>query len=385
MRKSSLWRLAFVLVASVMLLSTVHAQENGDSPPATAAPHITVRNTTPLYSGPGITYRTLGELDGDERLDLLARNTIGNWVELRVEDGDASTVEGWALTGDLEFDDTIHFSQVNIDSTLTDAALYNVDDETTARLYAVPVIPHISDAMRMVYALGQSLGNHSNAITKIGDSLSVSSIYLTPMWRTDHKLGAYDYLADTIAYFGESTRHQSVASRIGLNTSSIFDPMWADQAMCNADESPLMCEYRISRPSIAFIMFGPNDVVSNMTVEEYSEQMRLMVEISLDVGIIPVLSTFSVHPESRWWDKSMAFNLALVDIAADYEVPIMNLWSAARVLPNYGLAGDNIHMMHGTYEYFNFTTGHEASVGISLQNLVSLTTLYELYTFLDMR
>ncbi|MEQ8677731.1 MAG: hypothetical protein RLP44_04025 [Aggregatilineales bacterium] len=378
MRVTIFWRFAVSFILSTLCLSLVIAQDEDTTTP------ITIRQTTSLYSGPGITYREIGELDGDESLDLLARNRIGNWVELRVIGSEENSLEGWALTGTLSLAESIHFSDTPIDETLTDAAPYNLDDDLLARMYSVPVIPQISDDMRMVYALGQSLGNRSETITKIGDSLSVSSIYLTPMWRTDHRLGAYDYLADPIAYFGESTRHESVASRIGLNTSSIFDPMWADQVLCNADESPLLCEYRLTRPSIAFIMFGPNDVVSNMTVEGYESQMRVLVEITLDVGIIPVLSTFSTHPQSRWWDKSMAFNLALVDIAADYDVPIMNLWSAARALPNYGLAGDNIHMMHGTYEYFNFTTGHEATVGISLQNLVSLATLYELYTFLEM-
>ncbi len=350
-----------------------------------SANSIDLRQNVTLYSGPGMTYREIGTLSpaDDLMLTIHERNALGNWVMLHITEGTTQR-EGWVLTGYLDLPETVQFSEVPINPALSDAAPYNVDDPRLARLYTLPILPEMNENLLIVYVIGQMRGNRSNVITKIGDSLSTSPVYLTPMPREDHRLGAYDFLADSIAYFGESLTRQSVASRVGLNTYSIFDTMWSAPQLCEQDETPLNCEIRLARPGIAVILFGPNDMVSRMTVDEYYEQMRQIIETTLSQGVIPLLSTFSTNPQSIHWDRAIDFNLALVSIAEEYEVPIMNLWLAARTLPNFGLARDNIHMQHGTYEYFNFTTGHEATVGVSLQNLVALGALDRLYTFLQM-
>lgn len=72
------------------------------------------------------------------------------------------------------------------------------------------------------------------------------------------------------------------------------------------------------------------------------------------------------------------FNLALDAIAQQYHVPLINLWAAARVLPDYGLEADGIHMQHSGWETLYYATGHEAYYGMSLQNLLSLTILHEI-------
>src|SRR5690606_17332187 len=117
MRLINVGRVSLNLMLILMCLSIASAQDTHDSSPEGIEPLLEVRTETTLYSGPGVTYRALGELDGNETLDLLARNRIGNWVELRVQDeDDADTMlEGWALTGALTLDETIHFSDVQVD------------------------------------------------------------------------------------------------------------------------------------------------------------------------------------------------------------------------------------------------------------------------------
>jgi hypothetical protein len=203
------------------------------------------------------------------------------------------------------------------------------------------------------------------------------------MNRTDYVLGPYDYIEETIRFFGPHVPNVSAAARLGMASYTVFDPMWADPALCRRGLNPLACEVERTQPSVLFVMFGPNDVL-HMTPDEYAANMRRVVVALLDRGVIPVLSTFSYHPGAARFAAAVEFNLALVDIAAEYEVPLINLWSAARALPNYGLDRDNLHMRHSGFYNLKFDTGHETWYGVSLRNLLSIRMLDELRRKLEM-
>lgn len=113
-------------------------------------------------------------------------------------------------------------------------------------------------------------------------------------------MARYHYLEDTVNYYSELTALASTAAKIGMATYTVFDPMWADAELCNSGELPLECDYRRKTPSIAFIMFGPNDVLHN-NPEEYAENLRAILDFTLERGIIPVLLTFSYSPDNEYW------------------------------------------------------------------------------------
>lgn len=351
--------------------------------PADSLHLIAPREQAIVRQGPGHTHLQVNQLDWQDTITILERNRAGNWLHIRVQRGAGVVIDGWVMTGHLILDEAVHLSEVPVNANIPDANPSTVNSRSMARLYSVPVIPSVSGAMQEIFVRGQQLGNYRNVITKIGDSLSVSRIYLTSMSRGDHELGPYDFLEETIVYFGASMAEPSVASRIGLSSIAVFDPVWADAQLCESNESPLACEYRRKKPSVAFILFGPNDVRS-MDDDRYGMQMRMIVEESLTAGVIPVLSTFSVDPDDEFWWQAINFNLVLVDIAAEYEVPIINLWSAARPLPDYGLDEDGVHLKHSGYENLYYATGHEAYYGVSLQNLLSLCMLDELRRAMEM-
>jgi hypothetical protein len=330
-----------------------------------------------VYDGPGSTYPAIGVLNADVEVRIVERNRIGNWLHIRQTENDETLLDGWVLIAGLVLEKELRFSQVPVNETLPDANIIQVRFQTTAPLYAAPVIPYISESMRDVYLRGQRLGIRSQAITKIGDSVSANSLYLDPMSRDDNVLGPYDYLADTLLYFGSSRKRESMAAKKGMSSFSIFDPLMASEG-CEQNESPVACELRLQKPAVAFVMFGPNDIRA-MDVDEYTAQMSMLVETLLDNGTIPVLTTFSADPARRSWQKSIAFNLALIDVARKYDVPLMNLWLASRDLPKYGLEGDGVHMRNFGYDYLKFDAGLEAHFGVGLQNLLALRTLEELH------
>jgi hypothetical protein len=361
--------LLFVLMARVSL---------AQSEPLTSAYRDAV-----IYAGPGSTYLQTGILRPGIEVSIVERNRIGNWLRVRQQqDGGAVALDGWVLSGYLNLPADLQYSELPV-SALPDASSDYNGTPSLVRLHSAPLISEVSQTMREIYERGQALGNHSRVVTKVGDSLTADPLYLTPIRQTDYVLGPYDYLEETINYFGPSTAENSLAARIGMTSLVLFDPMWANADLCEPTEIPLACEYRIRQPSISFIMFGPNDVM-RMTDAIFARQMRQIVDETLARGIIPVLSTFSYHPDAELWWQSVNFNLALIDLASEYQIPLINLWAAARVLPEYGLDQDRIHMLHSGFRYLKYDSGHEAWYGVSLRNLLSIRMLDEIRRTLEM-
>ena len=350
----------------------------GDIPRTSAYQDIAV------YSGPSPTFQQVGTLHAGIPVQIIERNRVGNWVRINRSDPSGNVVEdGWVVTGYLNYNDSVHLSSVAVNTSIADADPQNARYVVTAELYGVPLLSNVSQAMIEVFQRGQTLGNHANVVTKVGDSVSANPLYLTPMQRDDYDLGPYDFLEDTIKYYGPSLAESSVAARLGMTTYVIFDPLWADKERCQPGESPLDCEYRRKQPAVAMIMFGPNDV-RHMTDADFDIQMRRVVDETLDKGIIPVLSTFSVDPDDALWWQALNFNLRLSEIADDDQVPLINLWAAARFLPGYGLDSDAIHMANSGFPNLKFSTGHEAWYGTSLQNLLSIRMLDEIRRTLNL-
>ncbi len=330
-----------------------------------------------LFEGPGITYWQTGWLNAGVEVTLLERNVAGTWVHVqRVDTSGDILLDGWVMSAFFNLPDDFDFGSLPV-SSLPDADIDNVNSQSMSQLFSVPVIPEISLAMQEVYQRGVEAGNHPNVITKVGDSLMQNDEYLQVMSQPNYDLGGYVFLTQTVEFYRESAGQPSVAARLGLTTYVVFDPMWADPAQCEAGESPLNCEYRLKRPSVALIMFGANDV-QHMTDAIFDEQMRLLVEETLAQNIIPVLFTFSYHPDNEFWWQAINFNLRLVQIASDYEVPLVNLWSAARALPEFGLDVDRIHLKNSGVDWLDFTNGREARYGVTLQNLLTIRVLHEI-------
>lgn len=338
-----------------------------------------------LRSGPGHTHTAAGIVQANTRVALYERSRAGNWVHVKVLNGDASAIvgDGWLVTGFLTLDPALKFSELPENTSIPDHNPDNSESQSLKILYAMPNVPVVSSLMREVFRQGQVLGNQANVITKVGDSVNANPMFLEPMLQPQTELGAYDYLLPTINFFKESLRVPSLASRTSLATFVLLDPSKSDFSRCQAGETLLACEYRLKKPSIAIISFGYNDVLASTDVE-YAERMREIVRQSLTAGVIPVLSTFSVDPDSAVWWQAVNFNIQLIQIANEFQVPLINLWAAARVLPEYGLERDRTHMKNSGFTYLRFKGGEEAYSGTALQNLLTIRALDELRRTLNM-
>lgn len=367
-------RLSFITLIALCLFAVSGAA--AQKPTATPDPDPTMTTAfqqVVVYAGPGTTYQQNNLLNAGIPAQIVERNRAGTWLRLQRHADGNLVMDGWVLARFLNLNPALKFSDVTVNTDMADADPSTVDSQSLQGLYAAPVLPTISDAMHDVYARGQELGNDPRAITKLGDSLVANELYLLPMGQSDVDLGPYDYLADTVKYFGPSAR-ESMAARVGLTTYVIFDPQWANKDFCQPGESPLDCELRRQKPSVALIMFGPNDLKA-MDTEQYGKNVRQIVSTLIDKGVIPVLFMFSYDPSKPLWWQSVEFNQQLINIGAEYSVPVVNLWEAARVLPEYGLEVDHLHLKNAGVLNLKFSKDKVGESGVMLYNLLSVCVL----------
>src|SRR5260221_3556030 len=248
-----------------------------------------------------------------------------------------------------------------------------------SQLQAVPIFSGVSSELRTIYLKGQSLGNHGNIFTKVGDCNSKSDVYLGSLDTGTYKLGRYASLQNTISYFKGSFNRNSAAAQIGFNVVTVQDSLWADPKACEGSESPLTCEYRLVQPSIALIMFGANDVLF-LSPKLYQQYLRQIVEQSIADVIIPVLMTFTWHSntDDALREKMLTFNMIDVNLAHDYSIPLINFWLASQYLPDHGISRDNAHV-NWSVNGLDFT-GDETRWGETLRSLLTLEMLHQIQT-----
>jgi hypothetical protein len=231
---------------------------------------------------------------------------------------------------------------------------------------SLPVIPTLSERARAIYQSGLLYGNTDHAFSKIGDCESRAVWYLTDF---DHgpgaySLGPYEYLQSVIDYYPGSFARTSMAANSSFNAASLMNPMWADRSACQPDESPLDCELRIWRPSLALVMLGTNDSPRPATFEF---NLRLVLDHLISRGVLPVLATKADNLEG---DGSI--NATIARLAAEYDLPLWNYWRAMQPLPNHGLQDDGAHLTLGPNR---FDDPKALESGWAIRNLTALQAL----------
>jgi hypothetical protein len=244
-----------------------------------------------------------------------------------------------------------------------------------------PLISGITDHAHQIFVYGQSLGNRADVFSKIGDSLTANDVFLTPIGWGQYDLHHYTSLAPVIAYFSHtnartanSFANTSLAAKVGwaawqvINPGAVFTP-----TLCHADETPLDCEYRVVKPSVALIMIGTNDVVYT-SAAQYEAELRQIIETSLNRGVIPVIST--IPPVHHDWavGRVEMINGIIVSLAREYDIPLWDYWSALQGLPDDGLSSDGIHPSIYTSHAADFSQDYIQAV-YTVRNLLALQVL----------
>jgi len=247
-----------------------------------------------------------------------------------------------------------------------------------------PVLPELTDHAQEIYEAGLDAGNNPQAFSKIGDCMTASVEYfLGPLGEGNYDLGEeYDDLSSVIQYFDVPVRDEGftensltnpgLATASGFNTASVLDSIWADPTWCEANETPLECEYRLTQPIFSLIMFGTNDVMF-FEADLFDFYMRSIIIETIENGTVPVLYTIPTRPEFP--EKTYLFNQVIIKLAEDYDLPLVNLWVAIQDLPNEGVdPAEPIHLSIPPDEATGDFTSN-LDYGYTVRNLITLQAM----------
>ena len=215
-----------------------------------------------------------------------------------------------------------------------------------------PIIPEVSDHVLDIYREGQLQGRDPKSFSVIGDCQSIPYVFLGPFGRGILTPGsAENYLWDALDYFKESFLHWSVTSRGGFTAASILSPLQADPYYCKPGETPLTCEYRLNNPAYAFVTL--ETWLDPSTIDRYESYLRRILDYVIGHGTIPILITKADSAEV--YDGKYVINPAIVRVAHDYDVPVVNFWRSAQYLPNGGIdpAREGFHLSQAGYDVKN--------------------------------
>jgi hypothetical protein len=254
----------------------------------------------------------------------------------------------------------------------------------------IPLSEPVIAQIQAIFARGQLLGNQPDVFAKVGDSITVSHHFLYGFGLGTYNLGDYDYLQPVIDFYGQATArdnnsfaNSSLAAVEGWGAWAALETGKGDEIAC-AGQKPLECEYDWLRPSVALIMYGTNDV-GYRTEEAYYADLSAIVAISMERGIIPILSTIPNRPDEA--ERTVRFNEIVRLVANENAIPLMELYSATINLPNYGLTFDYVHPSAPSAEIGGATSLLPANLqyGYTQRNLLALEALYAVMLSLDLR
>ena len=327
-------------VSTVILTPTV--QESSELPtpskiPPTEQPDAINRQPeVQLYSRPSAGSNVIEVLSEQTDLIVIGRMENNRWLQVVAPNAQV----GWIPLDALDV--FVDLDTVSITAVIGEPLPTTLPPgRPTGRL-----ITGITPRAREIFEEGQRQGNRPGVFSKVGDSLTVASYVLFPIGWGVHDLQQYAYLDPVIEHFSpeqandsNSFSNTSLAADNGWTSASVLDASLAHHQFCSG-ETPLECEYRIVKPALALILIGTNDV-ELLSADQYRQNMRKIIEISISRGIIPVISTI---PDRLGYETQVIqYNAIVHDLAGELQIPVWDYAWAMSILPNNGLSEDGVH------------------------------------------
>lgn len=330
-----------------------------------------------LRKTPGTAGRILSWIEYPVEFNIIGRTDDGKWAEIVLKKGDK---RGW-ISAEFIDPKNIDLKVLAVSGTAIEASA------TPTGVHGAPlVVSNVTSHARQIFLRGQSMGNRANVFSRVGDSITASPYFLTPFGAGGYDLGDYsNELTDVVGYFsratartGNSFTNASLAAGNGWGADRIIQPGWAYTDVCGSD-SPLVCEYKHVKPAVALIMIGTNDS-GGISPEQFAANLRQIVQISIDMGVVPVLSTIPPKQNDDWnAQRADQWNQIIRSIAHEYDVPLMDYWFALQKAPNHGLGPDGIHPSVPSGGETGVFTSENLQFGYTIRNLTTLQMLNELW------
>jgi uncharacterized protein YraI len=309
---------------SATAISTVTPADAGQAtagPTAMPTPAAQVAADAPglrLRQTPGLTGEVIRELPAATPLVVVGRTADSAWLQVVTPTGE----QGWVAAAYVVL--SVKAESLPVTGKAASAA-------------AIPYISGITAHARQIYETGQAAGNHTDAFSLVGDSNTDNPAFMVPFDQDSYDLGPYADLQATLTYFRGSFARDSIAAQGGFSTAKVLDPANAG-SQCAPGETPLACEYRQQKPSVALILLGTGD---QHDWQGFEARYRQIIEYTIGQGIVPVLMTKADDLESTEDTASPGYiNGVIVRLSREFDVPLLNLRQAVEPLPNRGCQAD---------------------------------------------
>jgi hypothetical protein len=324
-------------------------------------------------------------LDEGVVFQIVGRTEDAAWIEITLSDGR----RGWIASTYARHPDTGSLELGRISGLpVTGLAVEASPTPTSEYLASVPGwLTGITSNARQIYLRGQGMGNRSNVFSKIGDSITTSANFLYPFGQGQYDLGQYGGLGGVLNYYlqanaraGNSFVNTSLAAGGGWTADKLLTPGYAFPDTCGSD-TPLVCEYKFVRPAVALIMVGTNDS-GRGAADVYAYQLGEIVRISIDMGVVPVLST--IPPKNIDENQEFrvnAFNEVIRQVARQYDVPLWDYHANMINLPNRGMSSDGLHPSAPPDGAAGRLSADSLQYGFTMRNLNALQVLDALWRF----
>jgi hypothetical protein len=237
----------------------------------------------------------------------------------------------------------------------------------TSRLHS-PITTDLADGLT---AIAATAGRDDHVVSRVGDSITVSTSFLNCFAGSNVVLDGRTELAPTIDHFN--------AGRVGganpfTRVSQSATVGWSASAALAGAPAPVDQEIATAHPGYASLMFGSNDV-GFRAPDAFASNMLDLTDRLIAAGAIPVLSSIPPRDDSASADARVPLFSAIArGIAQGRGVPFVDFHQALLPLANHGLGGDNLHpnVYSGGGCVFNATG---LGYGYDQRNLLVITAL----------
>lgn len=233
-----------------------------------------------------------------------------------------------------------------------------------------PITPAVAANLQRIAGLGPA--RNAGAFSKIGDSNTVSTQYLSCFGGTNVDLAGRTTLQPTIDAFKAAGSYARVSQSATVG--------WSAGAAITGTPAPLDTELAATNARYATVMFGTNDIGDGTgDVFRFARNMFAITDRLIAKGVVPLLTTLPPRDDSTAGDARLPeFEAVVHGIAQARQVPLMELDQAMRVLPSHGLGADGLHLnvflVNGSARGCHFTAAGLA-YGHNVRNLLTIEAL----------
>jgi lysophospholipase L1-like esterase len=214
---------------------------------------------------------------------------------------------------------------------------------------------------------------------KVGDSITVSTSFLSCFDGGAIDLGGRSDLASTLSYFmAGNAAGSSPFVRVSLaanNGTTAADALAGNP--CATDQ-----ELSAIDPAVDVVMFGTNEVRYGWTLDDFATNLWNLIDLSIGRGVVPIMSTIPANTGYAEADARIpTFNRAIRAIAQGRGVPLVDLHQELAPLPNRGISSDGIHPSVDPSGAC-LLTGAGLQYGYNVRNLLTLEALGRIHAAL---